>query len=183
MRGSTSVLERGDLIVQGLPFRAEDVRACNDHVDFVRAGFHRAPDFRDTFLERRKAGRESRGHRGHVNAAPLDGASRALDESVIDAHSRDLDIEAFDAQLLHEFLLKRLPRLGAQAAYTLVRIVSGERRQIHASDGTQEPSRLPFLLYRSPRTDGLRPALDSAGVHAHRAHPIQIERYAAVGLE
>src|SRR2546430_870409 len=64
MRGSTSVLERGDLIVQGLPFRAEDVRAGNDHVDFVRAGFHRAPDFRDTFLERRKAGRESRVHRG-----------------------------------------------------------------------------------------------------------------------
>src|SRR5438874_958854 len=99
-------------------------------------------------------------------------ASRALDESVIDAHSRDLDIEAFDAQLLHKFLLKRLPRLGAQAAYTLVRIVSGERRQIHASDGAQEPSRLPFLLYRSPRSDGLRAALDGARVHAYRVYPI-----------
>src|SRR5438309_693702 len=77
---------------------------------------------------------------------------------------------------LHSFPTRRSSDL-------LVRIVSGERRQIHASDGTQEPSRLPFLLYRSPRTDGLRPALDSAGVHAHRAHPIQIERYAAVGLE
>src|SRR5437588_10657246 len=172
MRGSTSVLERGDLIVQRLPFRAEDVRAGNDHVNLVRAGFHRAANFRDALFKRRKTGRESRGHCCHMNAAAFNGASRALDESVIDAHSRDLDIEAFDAQLLHKFLLKRLPRLGAQAAYTLVRIISGERRQIHASDGAQEPSRLPFLLYRSPRSDGLRAALDGARVHAYRVYAI-----------
>src|SRR5437870_11015171 len=172
MRGSTSVLERGDLIVQRLPFRAEDVRSGNDHVDLVRAGFHRAANFRDALFKRRKTGRESRGHRGHVNAAPLDGASRGLDESMINAHGRDLDIEALDAKLLHELLLNRLPRLGAQAAHTLVRVVSGERRQIHAGDGAQEPSRLPFLLYRSPRSDGLRAALDGARVHAYRVYPI-----------
>jgi len=71
-------------------------------------------------------------------------------------------------------VLNGLPRLGAQAANTLVSIVAGERRQIHAGDGAQKPSGLPFLLYGSPRADGLCAALHGAGVYAYRVHPIQI---------
>ncbi len=183
MRGPASVLERCDLIVERLPFSAEDVRTCDDHVDFVGAGFHRVPDFRDAFLERRKTGRESRGDSGNMNAAAFDRAPRGFDESVINANRSDLNIEALDAKLLHEFMLNRLPRLCAQPANTLVGVVAGECRQIHAGDGAQEPSRLPFLLYRPPGADGLRAALDGAGVHAHRAHPIQIQGDTAVGLE
>src|SRR5258708_8955472 len=82
-----------------------------------------------------------------------------------------------------EFLLNRLSRLGAQTANPLVSVGAGECRKIHAGDGAQEPSRLPVLLYRSPRADGLRAALDSAGVYAHRIHPIQIQRDTVVGLE
>jgi hypothetical protein len=76
-----------------------------------------------------------------------------------------------------------LPRLGAQAANTLVGVVAGECRQIHARDGAKEPSRLPFLLYRSPGANGLRAALDGAGVNVNRVHPIKIQWGAAVGLE
>src|SRR5207249_8797218 len=112
--------------------------------------------------------RESRGHRGHMDAAALDGASRGFNESVINANGRDLDIEALDAQLLHKLLLKRLPCLGAKPANALARVVAGKRRQIHAGDGAQEPSRLPFFLYCSPGADGLRAAFDGAGVYAHR---------------
>src|SRR5205807_2897987 len=137
MRGPASVFERCDFIVERLPFSAEDVRARDDHVDFVGAGLHRAPNFRDAFLKRRKTGGESRGYRGNMNAAALDGPPRGFDEGVINADGSDLDREALDAQLLYEFLLNRLPRLGAQAANTLVGIVAGECRQIHAGNGAQ----------------------------------------------
>ena len=183
MRRPASIFERANLIVECLPFTAEDVRACDDYVDFVGARFHRAPNFRHAFLEGRKTGWESRGDRGNMNAAALDGAPGGFDKGVINAHGSDLDIETLDAKLLLEFVLNRLPRLRAQAANTLVCVVAGECRQIHARDGSQEPSRLPFLLYRSPGADSLRAALDSTGVHAHHVHPIQIQRDAAVGLE
>src|SRR6267378_4756586 len=183
MRGPASVFERGDFIVKRLPFTAKDVSACDDHVDFVGAGFHRAPNFRHPPFEGRKTGWESRGDRGDMNAAALNRAPRGFDEGVINADGSDLDIEALDAKLLYELVLNRLSRLGAQTANTLVGVVAGECRQIHAGDGAQEPSRLPFLFYRSPRADGLRAALDGASVHAHRVHPIQIQRNTAVGLE
>ncbi len=69
-----------------------------------------------------------------MNAAALDGAPRRFNEGVINADGRDHDIEACDTKLLREFLLKRLPRLGAQPANTLVCIVARKRCQIHASD-------------------------------------------------
>src|SRR5437762_1445714 len=107
------IFERGDLIIEHLPLTAEDVRAGDDHVDFVSAGFHRAPNFPDAFRERRKTGRESRGDRRNMNAAALDGPPCGFDEGVINAYRSDLDIEALDAKLLEEFLLNRLARLGA----------------------------------------------------------------------
>src|SRR5260370_35369906 len=118
-----------------------------------------------------------------MNATAFDRAPRGFDEGVINTYGSDFDIEALDAKLLLELVLNRLPRLGAQAANSLVGVIAGECRQIHAGDGAQKPSRLPFLLYRSPGADGLRAALDGAGVHAHRVHPIQIQRATAVGLE
>src|SRR5437867_12827826 len=99
MRGSTSVLERGDLIVQRLPFRAEDVRACNDHVNLVRAGFHRAANFRDALFKRRKTGGEPRGHCCHMNAAASTGAPRGFDEGMINAHGCDVDVETLSSKL------------------------------------------------------------------------------------
>ncbi len=92
-------------------------------------------------------------------------------------------MEALDAKFLDELLLNRLSRLGTQSANAFVGVVAGKCRQIHAGYGAQKPGRLPFLLNRSPGADGLRAPLDSAGVHAHRVHPIQIQRDAAVGLE
>src|ERR1700704_763035 len=183
MRWPASVLERGDLIVERLPFSAEDVRACDHHIDFVCAGFYRAPNFRHALLERRKTGRKSRGNRSHMNAAPLDGTPRGFNEGVIDTHGSDLDLEALNPELLNEFVLNRLSRLGAQAANALVRVVAGECRQIHAGDRAQEPCCLPFFLYRSTGAYGLRAALDGTGVHAHRVEAIQIQRDTAVGLE
>src|SRR5260370_9142934 len=118
MRGPASVFERGDLIVQRLPFSAEDVRARDHHVDFVSAGFHRAPNFRHAFLKRGKTRRESLGDRSNMNAAAFNRAPCGFHDGLINADGSDLDIEALDATLLREFLLNRLSRLCAQTADT-----------------------------------------------------------------
>src|SRR6266481_726417 len=183
MRGPASVLERGDFVVKRLPFRAKDVCAGDDHIDFIGASFHGAPNFRDAFLEGGKTRRESRRDRCNMNAAALDSAPRGFHEGVINADGSDLDVKALDAKPLNEFALDRLSRLGAQSANTLVSVVAGERRQIHAGDSAQKPCGLPFLLYGSPSADGLCAALDRAGVHAHCIYPIQIQWNAAVWLE
>src|SRR5260370_33670434 len=183
MRGPASVLERGDFVVKRLPFRAKDVCAGDDHVDFIGASFHRAPNFRDAFLERGKTRRESRRDRGHMDTAAFDRAPRGFDEGVINADGSDLDVEALDAKFLNEFALNRLSRLGAQSANTLVSVVAGERRQIHAGDSAQKPCGLPFHLFGSPHTYSLFSALYGAGVYAHGVHPIQIQWNAAVWLE
>src|SRR5712664_3899176 len=79
----------------------------------IATSFHRAPNFRDAFLERGKTRRESRRDRCNMNAATLDSAPRGFDEGVINAHGSDLDVEALDAKPLNEFALDRLSRLGA----------------------------------------------------------------------
>src|SRR6266478_1152154 len=175
MRGPASGFERSNLIVERLPFCAEDVRACDDHIDFIGASFHRAPNFRDAFLEGGKTRRESSRDRGHMDTAAFDRAPRGFDEGVINADGSDLDVEALDAKFLNEIALNRLSRLGAQSANTLVSVVAGECRQIHTSHGAQKPSGLPFLLYSSPSADGLCAALDGTRVHAHGVYPIQIQ--------
>src|SRR5260370_28931876 len=64
--------------------------------------------------------------------------SRGFDEVVINTNSRNLDVEAFDAQFLHEFLLQRLARLCAQAANALVGIVARECGEIRSEEHTSE---------------------------------------------
>src|SRR6266478_1987399 len=123
MRGPASGFERSNLIVERLPFCAEDVRACDDHIDFIGASFHRAPNFRDAFLEGGKTRRESSRDRGHMDTAAFDRAPRGFDEGVINADGSDLDVEALDAKFLNEIALNRLSRLGAQSANTLVSVV------------------------------------------------------------
>src|SRR6266478_2104798 len=122
MRRPAGIFEHGNLIIEGLPRSTEYMGAGDDHVDFVGAGLDGAPDFGDSFGERRKSGRESRRDRGHVNSASFDSTARRLDESVIDAHCCHLDFQAFDTKLLHDFLLDGLARFGTESKYALIRI-------------------------------------------------------------
>src|SRR5882724_8585920 len=139
-----------------------------------------APDFGDTFGERRKTGREARRDRGHMNPTSFDSAARRFDERVVHAHGRYLDLRAFNAKLLHDSLLEGLARFGAKPKHALVSIVTGKRGEVHARNGAQQPRGLPFFLHRASSHQGLRAALHGAGVHADGIHPIQVERYAAV---
>src|SRR5258707_13456389 len=112
MGGTAGVLEGRDFVIERLPFRAENMRARDDHVDFVGAGFHRAPDFRDSFLERRKPSGESSGDRGNMNATSLDRVPSGFDEGVIHANGSNFVIKALNADLLAQFCLDWWPRLA-----------------------------------------------------------------------
>jgi len=63
-----------------------------------------------------------------MDAAAFDRAARRFHKRMINADRSHLDVEAFDAELLLQLLLNRLACFRAQAADTLVSVVSGERR-------------------------------------------------------
>ena len=108
---------------------------------------------------------------------------RGFNERVIHADRADLDAESFDAKFLNQFLLHRMPRLGAESAHAFVRVIAGKRGQVHACDRAQKPCRLPFLLHRAACHLRLGAALHRTGVHANFLHPIQVERDAAIGQQ
>src|SRR6266436_2749110 len=180
MRRPPGILEHGNLIVERLPLSTEYMGPGDDNVDFIRAGLYGAPDFGDSFGTRRQPGRESRRDRGHVNSASFNSAARRLDESVIDAHGRHLDLQAFDTKLLHDFLLERLPRLGTEPKHAFIRVVTRKRGEVYARDGAQQPRGLPLFFHRTASHQGLRSPLHGAGVHANGTYPIYIQRNAAV---
>src|SRR5262249_23555918 len=127
VRLSAGVLERDDFVVEFLPLRAEYFCACNDHIDFVGAGFDRAANFGNAIFERRKTRRKTGGNGSDLDIGALYGALRGFDEEVIDTNRGDLQVQLLDAKLLDEFVLQRLARFGAKAADSFVGIVPGER--------------------------------------------------------
>src|SRR3982074_599997 len=180
MRRPAGILEHGKLIVERLALSTEHMSAGDDDVDFIGAGLDGAPDFGDSFGERREPGGESRRDRGHVNPASFNSAARRLDESVVDAYRRYLDVQALDAQLLHDFLLERLASFGTEPKYTLVRVITGKRGQVHAGEGAEQARGLPLFFHRASSYEGLRAVLHGAGVHANGIYPIHVQRNAAV---
>ncbi len=92
VRVAAGGFECGDFVVQRLPAPAENVRAGDDHVNFVRARLHGAPDFRHALVERRKSRGKSRRNRGDFDPASLQRAKGCLHESVINAYRRHFDV-------------------------------------------------------------------------------------------
>src|SRR5882672_1230462 len=154
MRRPAGILEHSNLIIERLPLSTEYMGPGDDHVNLVSAGLDGAPDLRDSLGKRRKSGRESRRDRGHVNPASFNSAARRFDERMVDAHRRYFDLQAFDAQLLHDFPLERLASLGAKPKYTLICVVTRKRGEVHARNGAQQPPGLPFSLHRTASHQG-----------------------------
>src|SRR5208282_2714561 len=172
-----------DFVVEGLPFCGEDVGARDDDVDFVRTGFDGAADFFDALSERGEPGGEAGGDGGYANATAFEGAAGGFDEDVVDADGGDFDVERFDAEFCDEFVLEGLAGFGAETANAFVGVISGERRQIHARNGAEEPGGLVILFYGAACDDRLSAAFDGRGVDADVFDPVEIERDAAVGLQ
>ena len=78
--GRAGRFERGHFVVERLPVAFEHVRALDDHVDFVRAGFDRAVNLRDALLQRREAFRKIGGNRRHLDSRALQFVQRRLNE-------------------------------------------------------------------------------------------------------
>jgi hypothetical protein len=109
-----------------------------------------------------------------VDAAAFESSRGSFHKAVIHANCCYFDIQFFDSQMLNQFLLNRLASLGAEAAYAVVGVVAGERRQIHTGNGPEKPRRLPFLLHGAARNVRLRTPFHRAGVHSNLSHPIEV---------
>src|SRR5438105_9536465 len=87
-----------------------------------------------------------------------------------------------DAQRVDEIGAQRAARFGAQPYNAPRGVVTLQRREIHAGDRTQQPGRLPFLLYSSACRDGRRAALDGAAIHPQPRNDVEVERDARIAI-
>jgi hypothetical protein len=77
----------------------EDVRAGNYHVNLVRACLDRAPNFSHALNKRRKAGRETRRDRRHVDVRTLKRAQGHLHKRVVHTNRGHGQSETFNSKL------------------------------------------------------------------------------------
>src|SRR5579859_2627857 len=124
MRRTARVLEGDDFVIEFLPMRPEDVRARDDDVNFLRACRDGTANFGDAIFEGRQACGKTCRDRGDVDFCAFERATGSFNEEMIDADSSNLNIQIGNAELLHDVMLNRLPRLGAEAANALVGIVA-----------------------------------------------------------
>ncbi len=78
---------------------------------------------------------------------------------------------------------QRAAGLGAEALDALGGVVAGERGEVHAGDGAEQPGGLPVLLDGAAGADGGGAALDGAGVDADLFDPADVERDAVIRRE
>ncbi len=183
VRRTCGLFKRGDLVIEGLPLAVEDVRAGDDDVDFLRAGFDAAVNLFDALGQRRKACRESCGNSGDGNAGAFERSNSRLNKRVVDADGADGEMQVLNTEAFNNVTLERVARLGAESADAVGRVVAAQGGQVHAGDGAKQPCCLRFLLYGAPRNMSRRAPLNSAGVDAYALDPVQIEGNAPVGFE
>src|ERR1043166_2549367 len=80
------------------------------------------------------------------NPAAVERAHRGLDEPVIDADRRDLEMQIPHAELVLEILPDGAARLAAEPRHPPGRVVALERGEVHQRDGPEQPARLPRAL-------------------------------------
>ncbi len=180
MGGAAGVLEGGDLVVERVPLAVEDVRAGDDDVDLGGAGFDRAANLLHAGFERREAGGEAGGDGGDGDAGAFERLDGGLDEGVVDADGADVQVEVFDLESLDEVVFEGAAGFGAQTLHALGGVIAGERREVHAGDGAEQPGGLPVLLDAAAGADGGGAALDGGGVDADLFDPADVERDAVV---
>jgi len=163
-----------------LPSAAENVSTRNDNVNVLGPRLDGVPNFGYALGQWRKSCGKSSGDGGDTHIAAFECSSCCFYKPVVHANRSDLNFKIFDTQLLHQFVLNRLPGLSAQAENAFVRIVSGESREIHASYCAQQPRRLPIFFYGTPCDMGLRPAFHGTGIDSNLFYPIEVEWYALI---
>ena len=181
VHGATGLLEPGNLIIEFLPATAENMGSRDDHVDLLRARFHRASNLRHSLGKRRKSRGKTGRNRGHPHRAAFQRPTRRFDKAVVDTDRPHLNIQFLNLQPLQQLVPQRIPALGAQSPHALIRIVARKGRQIHARDCAQQPCHLPFFLDAAPQDMALGTPLNCAGIDAYLLHPFEIQRNPAIG--
>ena len=133
----------------------------------------------DALFERREALGKIRGNGGHLDLSALQFAQRRLNELVVDADGRGMQIRSAGAQTLRQLGRKRLPRSSAELAHAFVGIVIGEGGQIHHRNGQQQIA-LGTFADTGALGDGCGGAFDVSRVYAGPVYPIEVEGYARV---
>ena len=132
-------------------------------------------------FERREAGREAGGDGGDGDAGAFERFDGGFDEGVVDADGADVEVQVFDLQSFDEVVFEWAAGFGAEAFDALGGVVAGERGEVHAGDGAEQPGGLPVLLDAAAGADGGGAALDGRGVDADLFDPADVERDAPVG--
>src|SRR6185312_12742742 len=102
---------------------------------------------------------------------------------VVDADGADVEVQVLDLESLDEMVFERAAGFGAETLDALGGVVAGERGEVHAGDGAEEPGGLPVLLDAAAGADGAGAALDGGGVNADLFHPADVERNLVVRRE
>ena len=121
-----------------------------------------AANLLDAGFERREAGREAGGDGGDGDAGAFERFDGGLDEGVVDADGADVEVQVFDLQSFDEVVFEWAAGFGAEAFDALGGVVAGERGEVHAGDGAEQPGGLPVLLDAAAGADGGGAALDGA---------------------
>src|SRR6202012_1166587 len=117
-----------------------------DEVDLAGAGFDRAANLLHAGFERREAGGEAGGDGGDGDAGAFERFDGGLDEGGVEADGAAVQVQVFDLESFDEMVFERAAGLGAEAFYALGGVVAGERGEVHAGDGAEQPGGLPVLL-------------------------------------
>jgi hypothetical protein len=175
LRVPTRLPERSDLVVQGSPLPGEHVGARDDDVDLAGSGIKRRADLADPLAQRAQPVGESGRDRRDRDAAPCERLDRGLHEGVVDAYRAHADGQVSGAEGGKQVGPHRLARLAAETDHAAASVVAGERRQVHARHGAQEPRRLPLALHRAPAGQRFSAPLDRAAVDAQAPDPRQVQ--------
>src|SRR5579863_9043165 len=118
-----------------------------------------------------------------MNAGAFERAQGSFNEGMINADCSYIDLERFNPKLPHQFCLKRLPCFSAEATHSLLSVIAGERGEVHAGDGAEQPRRLPFFFNAATTNMRLCAAFHRAGVDANVFYPIKIQGDPAVAAQ
>ena len=172
---STGFAEGLHLVVEGLPVLGEHVAPGDDDIDLPGSRPHRFPDLG----EAQRVGGQSCGEpgrdRGYRNIAPFQGLDRGRDHLMIDANGACGYRTRLEPEGLEDIRTNGEAGFPAKPPHAVAGVVPGERGQVDAGDGLDQPGRLVGLLDRSPPGQGLAPALDGRGVGLDREGPVEIQ--------
>src|SRR5262245_28515631 len=103
-------------------------------------------------------------------------------ERMVNTDRADANWKVRSAQRFEQIAAYGLTRFCAKPAHVARSVVTLQRGQIDERDRAEQPGGLPLLLHSATGWNRRRAPLDCAPVHAHVAHPVELEWNARVSV-